>query len=360
MHAYLAIAPQGLGDSLEATPFLQALRAARPHAAIHVAVTRAAARDLFTELPQLVDAVFYLPYWERGSAAFVRELLRYRVRAPRYDASFVLYPAARAAYHALARAFAARRRYAHRYWPSRARVVPWTNTDLVAVEPKHNVLRNLDLLRAAAIPFDEPRAYVAPEAWVQTPEMREERRVALHVGTIAHDGLESRRWPLASFARVAQWLVQNGYDAFAIVGPAERRETEELLAQVRGLRAFEGTLPETARFLSSSRLAITNDSGIGHLAAAVRTETIALFGPTPLEHAPFGPNVHALRPSPCPPCFDVRLLNTECALAIDYACLKRDLSPEYVIDTIAARLQTDRTAAPQRAPLQPQDEPAAT
>jgi ADP-heptose:LPS heptosyltransferase len=271
----------------------------------------------------------------------------------------LLYPAARAEYHALSRAFSARRRYAHRYWPARARS-PWMNTEFVAVEPKHNVLRNLDLLRAAGIPFDEPVAYVAPESWMEPQKMRDDRRVVLHVGTIAHNGLESRRWPLASFACVARWLLANGYDAVALSGPAEQRETAELLAKVPGLRAFEGTLAETARFLSSSRLAITNDSGIGHLAAAVRTETIALFGPTPLEHAPFGPNVHALRPSPCPPCFDVRLLNTECALAIDYACLKRDLSPEYVIDTIAARLQTDRTAAPQRAPLQPQDEPAAT
>jgi heptosyltransferase-2 len=356
---YLVIAPQGLGDSLEATPFLQALRAAKPDAVIHVAAMRPVARDLFEALPQLVDSVLYLPYWERGAAAFLASLLRCRVRARRYDAAFLMYPAARAEYHALARAFPARRRFAHRYWPSRARALQWLNSDLVPVAQKHNVLRNLDLLRAAGIAFDEPRGYVAPLSWVEPRELRDNRRVALHVGTIAHSGLESRRWPLAYFVRAAQWLVENAYETVAIMGPAERAETRELQARVPGLRVFEGTLPETARFLSTCALVVTNDSGIGHLAAAVGTQIVALFGPTPLEHAPFGPNVTALRPSTCPPCFDVRLLNTECALGIDYACLKRDLQPEYVIGAIAERLQTGRTAAPRSEQPQQLNEPAA-
>lgn len=339
MRRYLVVAPQGLGDSLEATPFLQALRAADPDATIHVAVTRPAARELFTGLPQLVDRVLYLPYWERGPMAFAASLVAHKVRSPRYDAAFLMYPAARAEYHALMRAFPARRRFAHRYWPSWRRALQWLKTDLVDVRRTHNVLRNLDLLAAAGIPHEIPTAYAVPESWIAPIENRRPDRIAMHVGTIAHDGLESRRWPLEYFARVAKWLLSRGYEVTAISGPAERHETRRLQEMLPQIHLFEGALPDTARFLSTARLSITNDSGIGHLAAAVGTHEVALFGPTPIEHAPYGPNVTALRPSPCPPCFDVRLLNTTCAMHVDYECLKRDLSPGYVVNCISGILE---------------------
>jgi ADP-heptose:LPS heptosyltransferase len=161
----------------------------------------------------------------------------------------------------------------------------------------------------------------------------------MHVGTIAHDGLESRRWPLDHFARVAEWLFSRGYEVTAIAGPAERNETRRLQEFVPSIRLFEGSLPETARFLSTARLSITNDSGIGHLAAAAGTHVVALFGPTPVEHAPYGPNVTALRPSLCPPCFDVRVLNTDCKLGLNYACLKQDLTVDHAVRCVAALLE---------------------
>lgn len=344
MLGYVVVAPQGLGDSLEATAFLRALRDARPEARIDVAATRPAARELFGGLPKLVDGVIYLPYWEKGALAFARALLAQRFARPaRYDAAFLMYPAARGEYHVLTRVLGARRRYAHRYWPSKYTRLQWLHTDLVDIERKHNVLRNLDLLRAAGIDYRVPDSYAVPQSWKATG-VRNGLRIVLHVGTIAHHGLESRRWPIAYFVRLAEWLVSRGYDVVAVMGPAEERETRELQMLVPAVHVFHGDLAETARMISTARLAITNDSGIAHLAAAVGTENVALFGPTPLEHAPYGANVTALRPSACPPCFDVRRLNTECALGIDYACLKKDLQPDYVIASIADRLNRHATS----------------
>ncbi len=51
-------------------------------------------------------------------------------------------------------------------------------------------------------------------------------------------------------------------------------------------------LGELARFLAGARLFLGNDSGIAHLAAAVGTPVVALFGPTdPAVWAPRGPHV---------------------------------------------------------------------
>lgn len=339
MERYLVIAPQGLGDSLEATPFVQALRDARPDAKVHVAVTRPASRELFAGLPQLVDRILYLPYWERGALAFAASLLvQAASRRIRYDASFLMYPAARREYHVLARIFDARCRFSHQYWERAWCSLQNLQTDLVRIEAKHNVLRNLDLLTAAGIAHGVPKSYAVPQSWKVQPSQENPQRVVMHVGTIAHSGLEYRRWPVTHFAQVAEWLVRQGYEVVALMGPDEVEETRLLQMLVPRVRIVRKSLEGTAQLLSASRLAITNDSGIGHLAAGVGTDVIALFGPTPLEHAPFGLNATALRPSPCPPCFDVRLLNTGCALGLNYACLNRDLTPAYVIERVAAKL----------------------
>ncbi|MGZ3550169.1 MAG: glycosyltransferase family 9 protein [Vulcanimicrobiaceae bacterium] len=332
---FLIIAPQGLGDSLEATPFIQALHEQRPNARIDVAVTRSGPRELFSGLTGLVTEVIYLPFWETGALAFVRELLVKCRRRP-YDASFLMYPAARREYQVVSRAFPARRRFTHRYFDPSLGNLLWLSSDLVEVQKKHNVLRNLDLLEAAGISA-APGEYVVPKRWVAPVTERDRKRVAIHVGTIAHDGLDARRWPVPNFIEVARRLAGRGYDVTVIMGPDERKETLAVKEAVPEVHVFEGTLEEVARFLSTCAVVLTNDSGIGHLAAAVDAPSVALFGPTPLDFAPYGRYAIALRPSDCPPCFDPRYLNTGCALNIDYKCLKRDLTVD-IVDSALTRV----------------------
>jgi ADP-heptose:LPS heptosyltransferase len=77
-------------------------------------------------------------------------------------------------------------------------------------------------------------------------------------------------------------------------------------------RRFVGalTLRETAELLASVGVVVGNDSGLAHIAAAVGTPTVMLFGPTPhrsLGHFP--PNITVLRTGlECEPCwFTARL-----------------------------------------------------
>ena len=312
---------------------IAALRKAAPASRIDVAVTRAGPRELFENLTGWVDGVAYLPYWEKGRAAFVAALLRER-RRPQYDFVFLAYPAYRPEYQVLARAFRARRRFAHRYGRPSLRNLLWLNSDLVPVEQKHNVLRNMHLLAAAGIPALPPEGYLAPAHWVAPAHERAPRTVAVHVGTIKHDGLDAKRWPLEKFVLVCRSLIESGLDVTLVMGPDERPETQFVHSQVPATRIYEGTLADVARFLSTCGAVLTNDSGIGHLAAAVRAPVVSLFGPTPLEYAPFGPSAIALRPTDCPPCFEATRLDMSCKLGIDYACLKRDLPVGLVVETL--------------------------
>ena len=341
MH-YLVFALQGLGDALEATPMLRAIRASDPAAEIDVAVSRAGPARLFRGLSEFVAETIELPYWERGPAAFAAALARHAWRR-RYTASFMAYPSAKAPYHLVNAAFRARRKVGHRYERPALRNALWSYTDLVPIAPKHNVERNIDLLSAAGIPRPERLAYAVPAAWSASP--RDPARLTIHVGTIAHDGFENKRWPLEKFAHVARDLQRSGYAITLLAGPDEYEETSRLQTQVPGSRTFTGSLEEAARHLASSALVITNDSGIGHLAAAVDTPVVGLFGPTPTTGAPYGPLSYPLRTSPCPPCFHPLSRGISCVRNIDYRCLKQDLTAAQVLERIYGVLERERVDA---------------
>jgi ADP-heptose:LPS heptosyltransferase len=320
MQSLLVIAPQGFGDAIKATPLLNALRQAFPDARIDVLVLRASARELFSALPH-IDEVIYLPFWERGTFAFIRTLLK-RVRRRRYDASFLTYPAARWQYHLLSRLFGARRRFSHWYFPDRRSHLQFLETDLVAPSAEHYVLRNLQLAHAAGVKPVEPIRTFVSETWSDSEARRS--GVAMHVGTVTHDGLDAKRWPTHRFEELANSLLARGIDVSIVCGPEERVISQALATRLNA-PMIEGPLQHIARHLSARSAVIANDSGIAQLAAAVGIPVLALHGPTEAQAGPFGPTAIAYRPSPCPPCYDPRRLDTRCKLNIDYACLKRDL-----------------------------------
>lgn len=92
----------------------------------------------------------------------------------------------------------------------------------------------------------------------------------------------AKRWPLANFREVAAAL---DYAVKWTAGPEESLDDA-----VR----FDD-LSELARWIATARLYIGNDSGIGHLAAAIGTPVVAIFLATdPKIWAPRGPHVVAL------------------------------------------------------------------
>ncbi len=114
-------------------------------------------------------------------------------------------------------------------------------------------------------------------------------------------GSRRKNWPAAGFAEVATWWIQQrrGH-VLVLAGPAD----DEALAAFRAAAPDEGVfvlqneeLPRVAAVAERCDLYIGNDSGITHVAAAVRTPTVALFGPTdPKLWRPWAPRVEVLTP----------------------------------------------------------------
>jgi heptosyltransferase-2 len=137
-------------------------------------------------------------------------------------------------------------------------------------------------------------------AWRATAAARE-GLVAVFPGSNA----SARRWDSAQFAELVQRLVDAGHPVAVLGGKRER----DLTASVAGRSGIDlggkTDLVALAACLSECRLLITNDSGPMHLAAALGTPTISLWGAgDPVRTAPIGAQQVILRHAelPCVPC----------------------------------------------------------
>jgi ADP-heptose:LPS heptosyltransferase len=117
----------------------------------------------------------------------------------------------------------------------------------------------------------------------------------LHPGS----GSPDKCWPLPGFVRLAEMLRARAWSVAFLLGPAE---VERFSSTDRGeLNAasptIEGcTLLEAASLLAVAQLYVGNDSGMSHLAAALGTPTLAVFGPTDSHRwGPLGSRVVCVR-----------------------------------------------------------------
>jgi heptosyltransferase-3 len=103
----------------------------------------------------------------------------------------------------------------------------------------------------------------------------------------------AKRWPAAQFNALARQL-QPHFDAVILPGsPDDARACRQVAAGLAlpcRILAGETDLLQAAAVLQRARLFVGNDSGLGHLAAAVGTPTVTLFGPgDPQRYHPWHP-----------------------------------------------------------------------
>jgi len=92
----------------------------------------------------------------------------------------------------------------------------------------------------------------------------------------------SKRWPPEAYCEVAGHFIQEGWSVALTGGPDEKELCASISAQVpRVTNRCGETLEAAMKHMANATLVIANDSGLGHLARAVGTPTILIFGPTP-------------------------------------------------------------------------------
>ncbi len=198
-------------------------------------------------------------------------------------------------------------------------------------------LRVLPVLRVPAkgeLPWLPPRPAVAESVRRQWP-VAAARWIALQPGA----RWTNKRWPAESYAELVRLLapVNPGFH-FAILGGEEDRCLGEVIARADPARYLDLSgrlsLPELVEWIRLSELIVSNDTGPMHIAAALGTPVVALFGPTePRRTGPYGQLEHVLQLKlPCVPC-----LKPRCGYAKPFECL-RALAPVAVANAVQERL----------------------
>ncbi len=134
----------------------------------------------------------------------------------------------------------------------------------------------------------------------------------------------AKQWPIEYFAELAAWITGRGEEVWVLGSDAERALGEQICtAAGAGAHNLCGQtrLEDSVDLLSAVRAAVTNDSGLMHVAAAAGTRVIALYGSSSPHFTPpltDRASIHYLALD-CSPCFQ-----RECPLG-HLRCL-RDIS----------------------------------
>ena len=256
----VVLRPLGLGDFLTAVPALRALADAFPGHRRVLAAPRAL--EPLVRLTGALDGVV--------DTAPLRPLAPELRQA---DVAVDLHGKGPASHHVL---LASRPRrliaFANADVPGTAGLPPWQ-------ENEHEVHRWCRLLEGCGIPADPSRLDLDPPPGDAPARARG--------ATVVHPGaaFPARRWPPERWGAVVRHEVASGRPVVVTGGPAEEALAHDV-AERAGLGpaavlAGRTDLGELAALVAAAGRVVSADTGVAHLATALRTPSVVLFGPEP-------------------------------------------------------------------------------
>jgi heptosyltransferase-2 len=160
----------------------------------------------------------------------------------------------------------------------------------------------LALPKNAALPADWPLPQLQVPAeelarWRDQRGLKADGRpvVTLSPGAVG----PGKAWPPGHYAELARALTHDGASVWVLGGPSETA-TARQIAEAGGANVIDLTgtdLRNATLALAAADAAVTNDSGLMHISAAIGTPTVAIFGPTsPWHWKPLNPVAAILEP----------------------------------------------------------------
>ncbi len=147
----------------------------------------------------------------------------------------------------------------------------------------------------------------------------------------------AKQWPADYYAALARQLTSDGFEIWLLGSERDVALGEQIMAATtKGVRNLcgETRLVDTVDIIAHAQAAVTNDSGLMHVAAAVDCPLVAIYGSsTPVYTPPLSGSASVLYLHlECSPCFkpDCPLGHTNCL---------RDIHPTYVYQAVTEQLQ---------------------
>ncbi|HSE67293.1 MAG TPA: lipopolysaccharide heptosyltransferase II [Gemmatimonadales bacterium] len=272
----LAVRFSSIGDVLLITPLLRALRARHPGATL-TALTKSSFAPLLADNPHLSDVLTLDPH--DSIAVMAREL-----RLRNYTHLLDLHGSLRSRVLRLLvpgrwSGFDARRR-------QRRALIRYKRNlyrDILPVPERYfEAARDLDVTpdEAPAEMHLHPSATETAARWLSENGLNGDRRLLVVAPGAAH---ATKRWPQEHWRKLVESVTHSGTKV-AVIGGAEDRAICAGIAAAGNGSAASGAgelgLQESGAVLARATVAVTGDTGVMHMATAIGTPVVALFGPT--------------------------------------------------------------------------------
>jgi lipopolysaccharide heptosyltransferase I len=280
-----------VGDCIHTTPVASALRRHFPRAFI-AWVVQGGAASLLDSHPAIDRVIVVKKNWLRSPQEVAR--LRSKLRSLQFDIALDPQSLSKSAIAAWLSGAPRRIGFAR---PQGRELAPLLNNQTIVPTARHVVDRYLELTRPLGVEpgpvkFDLPQS---PESNQFAARVVNELHIrggfaAINPGA----GWDSKLWPAERYGQVARFLGEKQQLPSLAVwsGDREKAWAETIVARSGGhaVMAPSTTLPQLAAVVASARVFIGADTGPLHLAAAMGTPCIGLYGPTrPEECGPYGP-----------------------------------------------------------------------
>ena len=306
---FLIVSTTALGDTLWATPALRALRHAHPKGYIAVLTSRVG-REVLKKNPH-VDELFVV-----GDPPLRSLLGLYRILKKKAFGSIIVF-------HTSQRAILP---FCALLKPARLIGTAGINKGLdkllthpVPQKMQHEIARRLELVGVMAQGCEIEFVTESANEFLKKHELSsKDFLVGIHPG--AKDRF--KQWEPGHFIAVGKKFVEERGARVIVSGSShERALVSEIASKIPGAIAMVGelNLASFAGLIEQMGLFITNDTGPMHLAFAVKTPTVALFGPTDSKLCGpyFVQNAKVIQKAPtCTPCLRKRCEEPFCLLQI--------------------------------------------
>ena len=316
----LIIRLRSIGDTVLATPSLIALRRFSPDAQIDILL-----EDWVAPVLENLDVIDNVLTFGKDTKSKI-EIAR-QIRKNKYDVVFNLHGGTTSTFFMQAsgakhRVGFSTYRYSFLYNHRLPSPVDFWKRNIL-----HSAEQQLALLGFVGVPVeDKPKSRLN----VNSKFKIQNSKFAL-IHPVA--AFETKQWATEKFARIAEFLSEKDFQIVAVAAKNERDVLENLqkLSNVPVTIFDDLSLSEITALAAQAELFVGNDSGIAHIASAVNTPGVVIFGSSNRDHwRPWtdAPNEIVFENLPCQPC-----AGYFCKEFAEPECIKR-ISVESVIKAI--------------------------
>lgn len=326
-----------IGDCLNATPALRALRKGLPEARIDVLVG-SWSHQVFLNHPRLDRLIIAEDRWFRKPNLLALGRLVCSLRREHYDAALLFHRDPRLG------ALLAATGIPIRVGLDLEGDGVWLTHAVLEEGVRHEIEIYNSLLTPLGIESDGTDMEIFPDD--QGRELAEtlwsdcrltQPVIGLTPGGASNPGetMPQRIWP--HYGKLADLILKSGCSVAYFGSRSDLAELEHLPQGERAASFIgKGSLGVTAELMRRCNLVVTHDSGPMHLAAAASIPTVSLFAPTdPRRKAPLGgQHRHLIAELPCAPCYHRGRWPQECSRE----CLGT-INPELVMELVTQALK---------------------